>query len=62
MTKAAEKASQKSNQDAVPVSNQAVNNNLVTPSLSIREPELIGQVGLNVKLSELSPHKLVIEQ
>jgi len=31
MTKAAEKASQKNNQDAVPVSNQAVNDNLVTP-------------------------------
>ena len=44
MSKAAEKASQKSNQDRVPVSNQAVNDNYVTPSSSIREPESIGQI------------------
>ena len=32
------------------------------PSLSIQEPESIGQVGPDIKLSELLPHKLVIQQ
>ena len=33
-----------------------------TPSSSIQEPESMGQVGPDIKLSGLSPHKLVIEQ
>ena len=42
MSKVAEKASQKSNQDAVPVSNQAVNDNRVTPALP-RQSENLSQ-------------------
>jgi len=62
MSKVAEEASRKNSQGVMPVSNQAVNDKLVTPSSSVQEPESVGQVGPGVEFPELSPHKLVIEQ